>query len=48
MANAKGLQAEKAGKGVVGRDGHALRTPRVVGAGGMAAFRAGQVMLRAE
>lgn len=41
MANAKGLQAEKAGKGVVGCGGHPLRTPRVGGAGGTAAFRAG-------
>lgn len=48
MANAKGLQAEKAGKGVVGCGGHLLRTPRAGGAGGMAAFRAGQVMLRVE
>lgn len=48
MANAKGLQAEKAGKGVVGCGGHPLRTPRAGGAGGMAAFRAGRVMLRVE
>lgn len=48
MANAKGLQAEKAGKGVVGCGGHPLRTPRAGGAGGTVAFRAGQVMLRAE
>lgn len=48
MANAKGLQAEKAGKGVVGCGGHPLRTPRAGGTGGMAAFRAGQVMLRVE
>ena len=48
MANAKGLQAEKAGKGVVGCGGHPLRTPRAGGAGGRAAFRAGQVMLRVE
>lgn len=34
MANAKGLQAEKAGKGVVGCGGHPLRTPRAGGAGG--------------
>ena len=48
MANAKGLQAEKAGKGVVGCGGQPLRTPWAGGAGGMAAFRAGQVMLRVE
>ena len=48
MVNAKGLQAEKAGKGVVGCGGHPLRTPRAGGAGGMAAFRVGQVMLRVE
>lgn len=48
MANAKGLQAEKAGKGVVGCGGHPLRTPRVVGAGGMASSKVSQVMLRVE
>ena len=48
MANAKGLQAEKAGKGVVGCGGHLLRTPRAGGAGGAAAFKVGQVMLQVE
>ena len=48
MANVKGPQAEKAGKGVVGCGGHLLRTPRVGGGGGAAAFKVGQVMLQVE
>ena len=48
MANVKGPQAERGGKGVVGRGGHPRRPPRVGGGGGAAASKVGQVMLQVE